>query len=262
MNKPKHERTRDIQKSLETRERFPISHFDSRKYIQHNIGLGDGLGPILALMDSLPADRTMVKALRSFEDGDYSVAHFDYVLGDWGPMVGFEVHRWEDERIVEHWDNLQSTPPTVNPSGRSMTDGPTEVADLKRTDANKALVRDFTQTVLIGGDVDRIPDYHTGERLIQHDPFFGDGTAALAARVLPPRHGGAGPIYERLHLLLGQGNMVLAVSEGTMIDAGAARQPAAFYDLYRIEGGAIGEHWDVVEIIPPRDTWKNDNGKF
>jgi len=56
--------------------------------------------------------------------------------------------------------------------------------------------------------------------------------------------------------------MVLAVSEGTMIDAGAARQPAAFYDLYRIEGGAIGEHWDVVEIIPPRDTWKNDNGKF
>jgi len=107
-----------------------------------------------------------------------------------------------------------------------------------------------------------IPDYHTGDRLIQHDPLFGDGTAALAARVLPPRHGGAGSVYERLHLLLGQGNMVLAVSEGTMIDAGAARQPAAFYDLYRIEGGAIGEHWDVVEIIPPRDTWKNDNGKF
>lgn len=82
MNKPKHERTRDIQKSLETREKFPISHFDSRKYIQHNLGLEDGLGPILALMDSLPADRTTVTPLRSFEDGDYSVAHLDYVLGD------------------------------------------------------------------------------------------------------------------------------------------------------------------------------------
>ncbi len=111
---------------------------------------------------------------------------------------------------------------------------------MRATDANKALVRDFTQTVLIGGDVDRIPDYHSGNRLIQHDPLFGDGTIALVVRVLLPRRGGAGPVYKRLHLLLGRGNMVLAVSEGAIIDEGAARQPAAFYDLYRIEGGAIG----------------------
>ena len=143
-----------------------------------------------------------------------------------------------------------------------MTDGSTEVTDLEKTDANKALVRDFTQTVLIGGDVKHISDYHAGDRLIQHDPLFGDGTAALAARVSPPRHGGAGPVYGRLHLLLGQSNMVLAVSEGVMIGEGAASRPAAFYDLYRIEGGAIGEHWDVVEITPPCDTWKNGNGKF
>jgi hypothetical protein len=22
------------------------------------------------------------------------------------------------------------------------------------------------------------------------------------------------------------------------------------------------EHWDTIETIPPRDQWKNDNGKF
>ena len=262
MDKPKHERTRDIQKSLETRERLPILHFDSRKYIQHNLGLGDGLGPILALMDSLPADRTKVDALRSFEDGDYSVAHFDYVLGDWGPMVGFEVHRWENERIVEHWDNLQSRPTVTNPSGRSMIDGATEVTDLEKTDANKAVIRDFTSTVLIAGDVGRIGDYHLGEALLQHDPVVSDGTAALAARITLATTRGAGPVYERLHLLLGQGNMVLAASEGAMIADDGTRRPAAFYDLYRLERGAIAEHWDVVEIIPPRHEWKNDNGKF
>lgn len=107
----KKERTASIQKSLETRERFPISHFDSRKYIQHNMNIADGLGPILAFMDSLPADRTRVEVRRCFEDGDYSIAHADYLLGDWGRMVGFEVHRWENDRIVEHWDVVEDIPP-------------------------------------------------------------------------------------------------------------------------------------------------------
>ena len=262
MNKSKHERTREIQKSLETRERRPISHFDSRNYTQHNLGLEDGLEPILALMDSLPADRTKVNALRSFEDGDYSVAHLDYVLGDWGPMVGFEVHLWEDERIVEHWDNLQSTPISMNSSGRSMIDGATEVTDLERTEANKALVRDFTSTVLIACNIARVSDYHHGDALLQHDLVFGDGTAALAAHIALASNGGSGPIYERLHLLLGQGNMVLAASAGAVIADDGTRRPAAFYDLYRLDDGAIVEHWDVVEIIPPRHEWKNDNGKF
>jgi predicted SnoaL-like aldol condensation-catalyzing enzyme len=260
LSKSRHERTCDIQKSLETRERFPICHFDSRKYIQHNLGLEDGLGPILALMDALPADRTRVTPLRSFEDGDYSVAHLDYVLGDWGPMIGFEIHRWEDERIVEHWDNLQPTAAMPNASGRTMTDGAVAVAELDRTDANKALVRAFTETVLIGGDLDRVDQFHDGTALVQHDPEFGDGTTALVGYL---RGGGRNrPAYHALRMLLGQGNMVLAASEGALIDAAGAATPAAFYDLYRLEAGVIAEHWDVIEVIPPREQWKNSNGKF
>ena len=68
------------------------------KYIQHNLRIGDGLSPILAFMDALPPERTRADVVRAFEDGDYSVAHANYELGDWGPMVGFEVHRWEDDR--------------------------------------------------------------------------------------------------------------------------------------------------------------------
>jgi len=51
-------------------------------------------------------------------------------------------------------------------------------------------------------------------------------------------------------------------SEGTTGREDGARQPTAFYDLYRLEDGAIAEHWDVTEVIAPRDAWKNDNGKF
>jgi predicted SnoaL-like aldol condensation-catalyzing enzyme len=107
--RPRNEITIEIQESLETRAKAPIANFDSRNYTQHNLALGDGLRPILELMDALPAGRTTVTAHRSFVDGEYSVAHLDYVLGDWGPMVGFEIHRWEDGLIVEHWDNLQAS---------------------------------------------------------------------------------------------------------------------------------------------------------
>lgn len=102
MELSKKARSTMIQKSLATRKKFPISYFDSRKYIQHNVNLEDGLSPILQFMDDLPADRTKVTVCRAIEDGDYSVLHADYLLGDWGSMVGFEIYRWEDDRIVEH----------------------------------------------------------------------------------------------------------------------------------------------------------------
>ena len=62
---------------------------------------------------------------------------------------------------------------------------------------------------------------------------------------------------EKVHKILGQGNFVLVMSEG-LFDA----KPAAFYDLYRIEDNKMVEHWDVVEAIPPKEQWKNSNGKF
>jgi len=250
MSMSKAERTASIQKSIETREKFPISHFDSRKYIQHNLNIPDGLGPILAFMDGLPADRTKVDVHRCFEDGDFSVAHADYVLGDWGAMVGFEVHRWQDERIVEHWDNLQPTPATANLSGRSMTDGATAVEDAHRTTENKALVERFTAEVLVGGDMAALATFFDGDMLIQHSPACGDGVAALREQ-LSALH------YVRVHKVLGQGSLVLVISEGRDGD-----QPTSRYNLYRVAGGKIAEHWDVVEIIPPRDAWQNDNGKF
>jgi predicted SnoaL-like aldol condensation-catalyzing enzyme len=132
----KKDRTVAIQRSLETGERFPLSYFDSRQYIQHNLAIGDGLGSLLAFLDQLPANSTRVRPIRAFEDGDISFAHLEYYLAPLGHVVGFEVHRWQDDRIVEHWDNLQPQPSGPNGSGRTMTDGPTESTDHERTQQN------------------------------------------------------------------------------------------------------------------------------
>jgi predicted SnoaL-like aldol condensation-catalyzing enzyme len=63
--------------------------------------------------------------------------------------------------------------------------------------------------------------------------------------------------YDKIHQVLGEGSFVLTVSEGTL-----AHQHTSFYDLFRVENGKLAEHWDTIETIPPRNEWKNANGKF
>ena len=50
---------------------------------------------------------------------------------------------------------------------------------------------------------------------------------------------------------------VLVVSEGHL-----GGKHNSFYDLFRVENGKISEHWDTIEEIPAKETWKNNNGKF
>ena len=64
-------------------------------------------------------------------------------------------------------------------------------------------------------------------------------------------------VYTTNHKVLGEGNFVLSISEGSF-----AGKATSFYDLFRVENGKIVEHWDVMESIIPKEQWKNANGKF
>lgn len=84
-----------------------------------------------------------------------------------------------------------------------------------------------------------------------------DGLPALATVLASLAKQGSPIVYDRVHRILGEGNFVLAASEGRL-----GRAPTAYYDLFRLERGKIVEHWDVIETIPARETWANQNGKF
>lgn len=242
-------------KSIETGEPGPVAVVHPDRYVQHNLSAGDGLAGLGELLEALPAGSARANTVRVFEDGDFVFAHTEYDF--FGPKIGFDIFRFADGRIVEHWDNLQPTPAAPNPSGRTMTDGTTTLADLDRTDANKALVRAFVDDILVHGRMERLAGYFDGDAYLQHNPGVADGLSGLGAALAAMEKAGLSMSYERVHQVLGEGNFVLVVSEGRF-----AGRHVAFHDLFRVQAGKIAEHWDTIETIPPRAEWKNANGKF
>jgi predicted SnoaL-like aldol condensation-catalyzing enzyme len=241
-------------KCIETGDSAPVGYIHPKKYIQHNLGAADGLSGFGALLQALPPNSARVNTVRAIEDGNFVAVHTEYNF--FGPKAGFDIFRFEDGTIVEHWDNLQQIMPP-NPSRHTMFDGPTDQSDLSLTAANKELVRHFVEDVLMGQNPSQITDYFDGDHYIQHNPGIADGLSGLGAALQALAKQGIEMKYDRIHMLLGEGNFVLAVSEGTF-----AGQQTSYYDLFRVENHRIAEHWDVVETIPDRKEWKNNNGKF
>jgi predicted SnoaL-like aldol condensation-catalyzing enzyme len=245
----------DLLKSIETGDPKPAAVVNPRKYVQHNLAVGDGIEGFVAVLKLLPKDSAKVKTVRVFQDGDFVFAHTEYEF--FGPKIGFDVFRFEDGQIVEHWDNLQETPKGPNPSKHTMTDGPTEVMDADKTEENKKLVKGFVDDVLVGGKMDKLAGYFDGDNYVQHNPQIGDGLSGLGKALEELKKAGVTMKYSKVHRVLGEGNFVLVMSEGEF-----GGKPVAFYDLFRVEKGKIAEHWDTIEAIPEKKDWKNNNGKF
>ena len=229
-------------------------------YIQHNLAYGTGEDAFIGSVEYLAsADvKTTVNNIRAFEDGDYVFLQTIYNFAGAGEQVAFDIFRFdEDGEIAEHWDNLTALAAEPNPSGHTQTDGTMEITDLDKTEENRKLVENFLYDVMQGNNLDKTPDYFDGDTYIQHNTGIADGVSGLNAALGAMAEQGISMVYDEVHMVLAQGNFVLAVSEGTF-----GGEPTSYYDLWRVENGKIAEHWDVMETIADQSTWQNENGKF
>ena len=248
----KKDQIRKLLKGIETGDPEAVTVVNEAKYIQHNPLTREGNIGLAELFKRLSQTSPSVQIVRVFEDGDYVFAHTDYDFNE--VEIGFEVFRFEDGQAVEHWDNLQTKPDRPNLSGHTMIDGPTEATDLEKTEQNRELIRSFVDEVLVGGQLDRLDRYIVSDGFIEHNPHLGDGLPALRDAL-----SGKDKVrnYDKIHRLLAEGSFALCVSEGSLDGV-----HSSFYDLFRIANGAIVEHWDTTEPVPPRSDWVNENGKF
>ncbi|SEK66176.1 nuclear transport factor 2 family protein [Parapedobacter koreensis] len=229
-----------------------LDYLHPTKYIEHEVAAPDGVEGMAGLLNILPEGSPKPNIVRAIEDGDTVFTHTEYNF--FGRQAAIDIFRFEDGLIVEHWDNIQEFA-LPNPSGRTMIDGTTEVKDPDKTDENKALVSNFVNEVYVQGKVDKLAGYFDGDNYIQHSPSVADGLSGFKKQL--GEWSAKGIKYDTIHKVLGEGNFVLVISEGQ-----SNGKHTAFYDLFSVENGKIAEHWDIIMEIPPREAWKNDNGKF
>jgi len=244
------------------------AYVNSESFIQHNQTFFDGVGFVLAGILYGDFVGTTYELSRVFtdvnEEGDTIVVLHGIYGGTWNggnPEVAFNIFRFDTESglVEEHWDNLMPiTDPVIDVvNGNTQVDGMDLIEDEDVTEANKIVVANFINDVLIGGMWATLgPTYFNESReYIQHSPGVENGIEYFDDL------GDNFQVYDSLspRFLYGEGNFVLALSQGND-DSEFAN--VAFYDLFRLEDGVIIEHWDVVQDILTDEEAINDNGKW
>jgi len=235
-----------------------VDRYFAEFFIQHDPNLADGLAGMKSFASEVASSPTAdITIYRTLVDGDFVLLHSRYEdVGRYGASaIAFDLFRFKDGKIVEHWGGQEPEAPP-NLSGRTQVDGPTEVLDREKTEANRTLVRTYRETVMVSLRFDRIEEFIEGAHYAQHASRIGDGIARLRERIASVAKEG-GQLYLTPRRFVAEGNFVLVLSEGDLPSG-----PTALYDLFRVEKGKIVEHWDVLTPIPPRDQWKNSNGPF
>ncbi len=229
------------------------------KYIQHNPNYPDGIKPVIGAVKSGAFKETLVNTYRTISDGDFVVLQSLY-SGAWNgkkPQVVIDVFRFEGDLIVEHWDNMMPLASKPNPSGNTQLDGTTTKNELDKTEANKALAKNYINTLLIKGELNKVPDFIKNNIYIQHHPDIANGATGLQAALGAFAKQGIVMEYDTIHAVHGEGSFVLVMSSGKF-----AGEPYAYFDFLGVQNNAIDQHWGIMAPVPPKTEWKNDNGKF
>lgn len=218
-------------------------------YIQHSPMVKAGKS---GLMESLTYLKKMPRAanptkpfMRLIAEGDYVVTNTSFSLGGKQKAV-VDLFRFQDGKIVEHWDAIQDQP-EVSLNGNAMMDGDEEVEAGGVDKANKQLVTELYEQVFVGRKLDQLNRY-VSSSLQQHNPTVANGITGLRNYIANGRE----VSYEKVHRVIGEGNFVVVQAEGKWYS-----QPAVFYDVFRVDNGKVVEQWSVYQTIPAQMPHEN-----
>lgn len=252
------EKAQALIKAFETGDTTTLAYVSDDTYIQHNLAVPDGKAVLNGFLAGGEPTGVMASTVRSFSDGDIVVLHNTYggVWNNGTPQVAFDIFRFDDGLIVEHWDNLADI--VDDGDGTSQTDGTvTPPANLDQTEANRTLLQNMGQDLFVDGNWANVRQYFDIDAYVQHSVNSGADGSFLAGI-----EGQTMPFYTSVEAVFVEGNFGLMLSQGPDIHQVDPDGTYAYYDLFRIEDGLIVEHWDIIQVIPPQSEWANENGKF
>ena len=125
------------------------------------------------------------------------------------------------------------------------------------SETNKANTVAFYKEALFEGDVENAFRIYAGEPYRQHNPLIEDGEDGLRKFVAwiranrPDAHG-------EIKRVFADGDYVILHSHWHGLSDNPRGE--AVVDIFRLEGGKVVEHWDVIQPIP--ETAANNNTMF
>ena len=122
------------------------------------------------------------------------------------------------------------------------------------TAANKSLVQEFYDQVFSKGDTGDI-DRFMRDDYIQHNPTCADGKAGFLEFIT-----GFLSMDPKIDIikLNAEGDMVYVFFKCTLKNGHVNK----VCDIYRLEGGQLAEHWDIIEHNVEDIKSRNSNGIF
>ncbi len=155
----------------------------------------------------------------------------------------------ENGRIVEHWDVIEEyRSPAEGAPDQVLGDfAPNGAIDSEKS---KATVRRFLTEMMQNRSLEAL-DAYVAEDVRQHDPALGQGITAWHDWLV--KHDVS---YDFVFKVVGTGDYVATYSQ-VLVDG----VPYAYFDLFRLEGERIAEHWTNKEPVPAREEPTN-SGKF
>ncbi len=205
-----------------------VDNYWADPYLQHNPIAKSGVSTFRSLMGSIVSSSSFsYERLLTLAECDLVVVYGRYSQTG----VIFDQFRVKDAKIMEHWDSDSNQGSETN--GLDAHDPTVSSA------AGRQLFLDFAATVLIGGVSARAGEFLSAT-YSEHHGTPATGPAAFTTFISAEK-----VTYSKVHHLIADGNYVFALSEGKR-----GSTSYGLYDLFRIEGGKLAEHWDSRRAVP------------
>ena len=167
-----------------------LGRYFAPNLIAHDPVMSNGRGGMLVAIDalrrSLPGHTLTIKHILADRDQVLVHSHISSTpANEKSGLNRIDIYRLDRGIVVEHWD-VRNAAPTSSASGNSAFSdlyqyaGPKPVLSDERVEGNRLLVKHVSEEVF-GKQNFALLDRLFGVNYIQHNPYVGNGRAALAS---------------------------------------------------------------------------------
>ena len=238
-------------------------------YIQHNPNISTGRAAFVQIFGrQMPRDITPALTpapVIQFAKGDYVAFIWEREAKEPGDPAKvykynfFDIVRVQDGKVKEHWDSVFKNPPPAGQAAAALPVpgvGPTPVNPRNNADEakNEAIALRMFKDVLQYGNLNLAPQL-MAEGYIQHNPNVPTGRQGFVdffSKFAKPE-----PVQaawkDQPSLVLTSGNMVLMMFDRWSAEPTDATKAYKWnwFDMVRVDGGLVQEHWDMAMKTPP-----------